>query len=155
MSEPLQIGDAAPDFVLRSHLGEMVDLAGVLQRGRSALIVFYPFAFSRICTSELDEIRDDLTTFQNDGVQVLAVSCDPMQSLRAFAEAGSYDYPLLSDFWPHGAVARSYGVLNETVGAALRGSFLVDPTGVIRWRVVNGLGDARSRAAYREALASA
>jgi mycoredoxin-dependent peroxiredoxin len=122
---------------------------------KSVLLVFYPFAFSRICTGELGEIREDLDRFQNDSVQVLAVSCDAMQTLRAYAEAEHYDFPLLSDFWPHGEVARAYSVFEEGLGAAVRGSFLIGRDGVLRWRVVNGLGEARDLAGYRAALASA
>jgi peroxiredoxin len=128
----------------------LADFAG----RKSVLLVFYPFAFSRICTGELGEIRDDLDAFQNDSVQVLAVSCDAIQTLRAYADAEHYDFPLLSDFWPHGATARAYSVFDEDLGAAVRGSFLVDRDGIVRWRVVNGLGEARERAGYRAALAS-
>jgi len=147
-------GDVATDFTLRSHHGETVSLSD-FRGSKSVVVVFYPFAFSGICTSELCEIRDDLGTFQNDAVQVLAVSCDPMHSLRAFAEQEGYQFPLLSDFWPHGATAKAYGVFNETTGSATRGSFLVDTDGVVRWSVVNGMGEARSLAGYHEALASA
>lgn len=148
-----EIGSAAPDFRLRSQHGEPVSLADL--RGRSAaLLVFYPFAFSGICTGELGEIRDDLAAFQNGRVQVWAISCDAMHSLRAYAEAEGYDFPLLSDFWPHGAAARSYGVFRDEVGAAIRGSFLIDRDGVLRWRVVHEIGDARDLGGYHEALAS-
>jgi peroxiredoxin len=150
---PPQAGDLAPDFELRSQHGEPTRLSDF--RGqKSVIVLFYPFAFSGICTGELCEIRDDLTSFQNDAVQVLAVSCDSMQTLRAFAGAQAYEFPLLSDFWPHGAVARAYGIFNEKVGVATRASFLVDPDGVVRWSVVNGLGQARDLAGYHEALAA-
>ena len=84
----------------------------------------------------------------------MGVSCDPMHSLRAWAAAEKYEFPLLSDFWPHGEVARSYGVFNEKTGFAIRGTFLVDTSGVLRWSVVNGPGEARPLAAYREAVAA-
>jgi mycoredoxin-dependent peroxiredoxin len=77
-----------------------------------------------------------------------------MHTLRAWAEDQRYTFPLLSDFWPHGAVARAYGVFNEDAGFATRGSFLVDASGVLRWSVVNGPGQARDIGAYREALAA-
>jgi peroxiredoxin len=152
-AEPPAIGTLAPDFALKSQHGELVSLAGFRGVG-SVLLVFYPFAFSRICTGELAEIRDDLGGLRSDAVQVLGVSCDPVHSLRAFAEAQGYAFPLLSDFWPHGAAARAYGVFNDTIGAAVRGSFLVDSDGVVRWSVVHGLGEARDLAGYHEALAS-
>ncbi|GMA84751.1 hypothetical protein GCM10025868_00010 [Angustibacter aerolatus] len=69
------------------------------------LLVFFPFAFSGICTTEACAFRDDLSTYQNDDVQVLAISCDPVTALRAWSEAQGYEFPLLSDFWPHGAVS--------------------------------------------------
>jgi peroxiredoxin len=152
--QPVQIGDVAPDFALRSQHGEPVQLSDF--RGvKSVVVVFYPFAFSGTCTQELCEIRDDLARFQNDSVQVLAVSCDAVHTLRAFAEAEGYQFPLLSDFWPHGEVARAYGVFNDKIGVAVRGSFLIDQDGVVRWSVVNGLGEARDLAGYHEALAAA
>jgi peroxiredoxin len=152
--QPPQIGDVAPAFALRSQHGETVQLAD-FHGTKSVVVVFYPFAFSGICTSELCEIRDDLARFQNDSVQVLAISCDSVQALRAFAEAQGYGFPLLSDFWPHGEVARAYGVFNDKLGAAMRGSFLVDPEGVVRWSVVNDIGEARDLAGYHAALAAA
>jgi len=116
--------------------------------------VFFPFAFSRTCTGELCEIRDDLGSFSGAGVQVLGVSCDPVHSLRTWGEQEGYDFPLLSDFWPHGVVAQRYGVFFEAAGMATRGTFLVDSSGVLRWSVVNGPGQARDIAAYREAVAA-
>jgi mycoredoxin-dependent peroxiredoxin len=152
--DPPQAGQEAPDFELRSQHGEPTRLSGF--RGeKSVVVLFYPYAFSGICTGELGEIRDDLATFQNDHVQVLAVSCDAVHTLRAYAETEGYDFPLLSDFWPHGATARAYGVFNDKLGAATRGSFLVDEDGIVRWSVVNGIGQARDLSGYHEALSAA
>ena len=148
-----EIGMPAPEFSLRDEHGQQITLSDF--RGeKPVLLVFYPFAFSGICTGELCELRDDIAAFEADGVQVLAISCDPMHSLRAWAEHESYPFPLLSDFWPHGEVAKAYGVFFEPAGSATRGSFLVDRDGVLRWGVVNGMGDARPLAAYREAVAA-
>jgi len=149
----LEVGQPAPDFALKDQHGQVVRLAD-FRGSTSVAVVFYPFAFSGMCTGELCEIRDNLDVFAGDGVQVLAVSCDPMFALRAFAEAEKYTFPLLSDFWPHGAVAQQYGVFNERSGAATRGTFLVDPEGVLRWAIVNGPGEARPLSAYREAIAA-
>jgi peroxiredoxin len=151
---PPKVGDEAPDFELRSHHGEPTRLSD-FRASKSVIVLFYPYAFSGTCTGELGEIRDDLSTFQNDAVQLLAISCDAMHSLRAFAEQEGYQFPLLSDFWPHGAVARAYGVFSERFGAAIRGSFLVEPNGIVRWSVVNGMGQARDLSGYRDALAGA
>jgi peroxiredoxin len=149
----LEVGQEAPDFALKDEHGQLTRLSD-LRGEKNVAVVFYPFAFSGICTGELCEIRDNLTAFETDNVQVLAVSCDPVFSLRAWSEAEKYPFPLLSDFWPHGAVAQQYGVFNETTGSAVRGTFLVDTAGVLRWSVVNGLGEARSLDAYREAIAA-
>ncbi len=145
------VGQDAPDFTLKNQKGEEVTLSSF--RGeKNVVVVFYPFAFSGICTGELCEIRDDLGAFESDDVQVLAVSCDPMFSLRAFADQEGYFFPLLSDFWPHGEVAKAYGVFNEDAGMAIRGTFLVDRDGKIAWSLVNAPGERRDFGGYREAL---
>jgi peroxiredoxin len=149
----LEIGAAAPGFALRDQHGRTVSLRDFAGE-RAVVLVFYPFAFSGICTSELCELRDNLDVFEDAHVQLIGVSCDPMHAQRAWAEAEKYDFPLLSDFWPHGEVAKAYGVFSETTGAAIRGTFLVDRDGVLRWSVVNGPGEARPLSAYREAVAS-
>jgi peroxiredoxin len=149
----LAIGAPAPGFALRDQHGRTVRL-GDFAGERAVALVFYPFAFSGICTGELCELRDNLDVFEDAHVQLVGVSCDPMHAQRAWAEAEKYDFPLLSDFWPHGEVASAYGVFSETMGAAIRGAFLVDREGVLRWSVVNGPGEARPLSAYREAVAS-
>ncbi|HVA60150.1 MAG TPA: peroxiredoxin [Mycobacteriales bacterium] len=147
------IGAPAPEFSLRdSNLAE-VRLTDFRDR-RAVVLVFYPFAFTPTCTGELCAIRDDLASLENDRVQVLAVSCDPPATLRAFASSQSLSYPLLSDFWPHGAAARAYGVFNETIGAAVRGTFIIDREGLLRWQVVNAIPDPRDVAEYKTALAA-
>lgn len=148
----VECGQRAPELTLRDQYGQDVSLSGF--RGEAAvLVLFYPFAFSRICTGELTDLRDDLTAFTSRDVVPLAVSCDPVFALRAWSDAERFDFALLSDFWPHGAVARSYGVFDEKAGCAVRGSFLVDREGVVRWSVVNGIGEARDLHAHRRALA--
>jgi peroxiredoxin len=149
----IEVGKPAPDFELKDQHGQTVRLTHY--RGKQPVaLVFYPFAFSPTCTGELCEIRDNLGVFSGGDVQVLAISCDPMYSLRAFAKAEGYEFPLLADFWPHGAVAQEYGVFAEDSGRAERGTFLIDAAGVVRWTVVNGPGQARPLAAYREAIAA-
>ena len=147
----IEIGTAAPDFTLKNQHGEDVTLSGL--RGKKALLVFYPFAFSGICTGELCEIRDNLGEFQSDDVEVLAISCDHFFSNRAFAERDGYEFAILSDFWPHGDVARAYGTFNDGAGAPNRGTFVIDRDGILRWQVVNGIGEARDLGDYRTALA--
>ncbi|GAB3115403.1 peroxiredoxin [Janibacter alkaliphilus] len=152
MSE-ISVGDVAPDFTLKDQNGQDVSLSDFAGK-KAVVIVFYPFAFSGICTGELCEIRDNLSGFESEKVQVLAVSCDPMFSLRAWADQQGYFFPLLADFWPHGDVASRYGVFNDEGGFAIRGTFLVDTTGKVAWSLVNGPGEARDFAGYHEALAA-
>jgi peroxiredoxin len=147
-----RIGELAPDFELRDQHREPVRLSSF--RGQAnVVLVFYPFAFSGICTGELCEIRDDLSAFMNESTITLAVSADSVHTLRAFAEAEGLKFPLLSDFWPHGEVARAYGVFNEAVGAATRGTFVIDKAGVLRWSLVQGLGERRDVTSFQRAVA--
>lgn len=147
----LEIGRAAPDFTLKSQHGEDVTLSR-LHDGKAVVVMFYPFAFSGICTGELCSVRDRLPDLSNDRVEVVAVSCDPVYALRVFSERDDLTFPLLSDFWPHGAVASAYGVFDAQRGCALRGTFIIDPGGVLRWKVENGLPDARDLGEYLRAL---
>jgi len=148
----LEIGQPAPDFTLKNQHGEDVSLSAL--RGRTVVVVFYPFAFTGVCTGELCEIRDNLADLTADGAEILAISCDSRFALRVFADQEGYDFSLLSDFWPHGEVARSYGVFHEKAGAAVRGTFVIDGEGVLRWKVENAIPDARSLDDYRAALAA-
>jgi peroxiredoxin (alkyl hydroperoxide reductase subunit C) len=147
----LAVGATAPDFTLKDQNGQDTSLAD-FRGSKNVVLVFYPFAFSGICTGELCEIRDNLGAFVSDDVQVLAISCDHMFSQRAWADKEAYFFPLLSDFWPHGEVARAYGVFNEKAGAALRGTFLIDREGIVRWSLVNPIGQGRDFSGYHEAL---
>ncbi|WP_433503234.1 peroxiredoxin [Pseudonocardia halophobica] len=148
-----EVGTKAPDFTLKDQDKQEVTLSS-FQGDKAVLVVFYPFAFSGICTGELCTVRDDLSSFQNDDVQILAVSTDPTFSLKAWATAENYTFPLLSDFWPHGEVAKAYGVFNEGAGMAVRGTFLVDREGVIRFAEVNQPGEARDQEGWKKALAA-
>lgn len=149
----ISLGTAAPDFELKDQHGNAVSLSSFKGK-KNVVLLFIPFAFTGTCTGELCAMRDDLSSFQNDNVELLAVSCDSMFTQRVFAEQEGYNFPVLSDFWPHGAVAKSYGIFDEARGCALRGTFVIDKEGVIRWSVVNGLGDARSNDDYKAALAA-
>lgn len=145
------VGDVAPDFTLSDANKNAVSLSDY--RGKKAvLVVFYPFAFSGVCTAELCQVRDELTDYQNDAVQVIAISTDPIPTLKAWSEVQGYTFPMLSDFWPHGAVAQKYGVFFEKAGMALRGTFLVDEAGIIRFAEANQPGEARDQAAWKRAL---
>ena len=149
----IEVGTEAPDFELKNQHGELVRLSDF--RGeKNVVLVFYPFAFTGVCTGELCSLEKELPQFQNDDVQILAVSNDSPFTLRVFAEKEGLEYPLLSDFWPHGAASRAYGVFDEEKGCAVRGTFVIDKAGVVRWTVVNGLPDARDQQAYLTALAA-
>lgn len=147
----IDVGDTAPDFTLRNQDGQDVSLAD-FRGDRAVVLMFYPFAFSGICGGELCSIRDQITDFSTDEVVTLAVSTDAPPALKAWAEAEGFAFDLLADFWPHGEVARRYGVFNDVVGAAERGSFVIDRDGVVRHAVHNGLGEARDDQAYLDAL---
>ncbi|MDQ1616157.1 MAG: mycoredoxin-dependent peroxiredoxin [Actinomycetota bacterium] len=148
----VEVGTPAPDFELTDQHGQTVRLSDL--RGHKAVVlVFYPFAFTGVCSGELHALQDERSELDNDRVALLAVSTDSMYSLRVFAEKEGFDFAMLSDFWPHGEVAAAYGVLNEAVGAAMRGTFVIDRDGVVRWTVLHGLGDARDVEDYKKALA--
>ena len=123
----LEVGTVAPDFTLKNQFGEDVTLSDL--RGSKVVVMFYPFAFTGICTGELCEIRDRHADFDAGDAIVLSISCDPTPALKAFAEAEGLNHTLLSDFWPHGEVARAYGALDEAQGIARRLSVLVDRQG--------------------------
>ena len=147
----LEVGDQAPDFTLKDQNNQEWTLSE-FQGDRNVLVVFYPLAFSGICTGELDQLRDDLAEFA--AVQVLAVSVDSAYTLKAWSDQQGYDFPLLSDFWPHGKVAQDYGVFNDKAGLANRGTFLVDTDGVIRFAEMNQPGEARDQTVWKQALAA-
>lgn len=142
----------APDFELANQFGEHIRLSDFRHKKPVAL-VFFPLAFSSTCTSELCELRDNLALFSDRSIELLGVSVDSKATQRAFAEAEGYQFNLLADFWPHGAVAKEYGVFLPEKGYANRASFLIDVNGIIRASFVTAPGEARSITAYREALA--
>ena len=146
------IGKAAPDFELKDQHGNLVSLSS-FRGNKNVVVLFYPFSFTGTCTGELCGLRDQLELFQNDSVQLLAISCDSMFTQRIFAEKENYSFPLLSDHWPHGDVAKKYGVFDETRGAAIRGTFIIDKEGIVRWQIVNSISDARNLDEYKDALA--
>ncbi len=148
----LSVGDVAPDFSLPDQDKQVVSLAGL--RGKPVLVVFYPFAFSGLCTGELCQLRDELADYTGAGVEVLAVSTDPVFTLKAWKDAQGFEFSLLSDFWPHGATAQAYGAFNEKAGMALRATFLVDADGTIAFAEVNSPGDVREQSGWKDAVAA-
>ena len=153
-STGLTLGAEAPDFTLRDQFGQDVTLSSY--RGVKAVaLLFYPFAFSGICTGEMSAIRDRLDEFMTFDTEVLGISCDPVYSLRAFADAEGLNFPLLSDFWPHGEVSRDFEVFNEAKGAPYRSSYVIDRDGVLRWAVHNANADGRDLDQHLEQLRAA
>ena len=149
---PLEIGAIAPDFTLKNQFGEDVTLSQF--RGKKpVVIVFFPLAFSGICTGELCEIRDNIVIFDRADVELLGVSVDSHFTLRAWAEQEKYSFQLLSDRWPTGAVASDYGVFVDGAGIANRATFVIDKDGRIVDEIITEPGQARDFQAYRNAVA--
>jgi peroxiredoxin (alkyl hydroperoxide reductase subunit C) len=148
---PLAVGEVAPDFTLKDQNNQDVSLAAFRDR-KAVLLVFYPLAFTGTCQGELTAIRDHLPTFANDHVQVLTVSVDSTYSHKVWSLQQGFEFPLLADFWPHGAVAQAYDVFDETTGRANRGTFLIDRTGLIRFAEELGPRDPRDQKAWQQAL---
>ncbi len=132
----LPLGGPAPDFTLRDQFGQDVTLSSY-QGAKAVVIFFYPAAFSGVCTGEMAGIRDRLAEFMTFDTEVLAISCDAVYSLRAFADADGLNFPLLSDHWPHGEVSKTFEVFNETKGTPYRSSYVIDIQGTVRWAVHN------------------
>ena len=147
----LAIGDEAPDFTLNDQTRTPVTLSD-LRGQKHVLIVFYPLAFSGVCTGELCSLRDSIDSFRSDEVETFAISVDSSAATAAFAAKEGYGFPLLSDFWPHGAVADRYGVFDAQIGLAMRGTFLVDKQGIVRFAETNAIPDARDQQRWRQAL---
>ncbi len=142
-AEGIALGGLAPDFTLRDQFGQDISLASY--RGKKAVaLVFYPYAFSGVCTGEMGGIRARLDEFLTFDTEILAISCDPVYALRAFSDADGLNFGLLSDFWPHGEVARAYGVLDEASGCPQRSSYVVDKDGRLTWAVHHRKPDARN-----------
>ena len=148
----VEIGDEAPDFELKDQHGTPVTLSG-LRGKKHVVLVFYPLAFSGVCSGEMCEMRDSFPEAERDDVELLTVSVDSVHTHRAWAEVEGFEFGLLSDFWPHGEVAKSYGVFDDEKGIATRGTFIIDKDGVVRWKVVNAIPQARDIADYQRALA--
>jgi mycoredoxin-dependent peroxiredoxin len=149
----IDIGQQAPEFELKNPAGDVVRLSDF--RGKTAVaLVFYPFTFTGVCHGELCGLRDDAAHFEAAGVQVLAVSCDSPFVQARWADEENYGFPVLSDFWPHGEVSRAYGVFNDVVGCANRGTFLINADGVVVDTFISpDLGTARELSRYKEAIA--
>jgi mycoredoxin-dependent peroxiredoxin len=148
----VEIGEVAPDFELKDQHGTPVTLSG-FRGNKNVVLVFYPLAFSGVCTGELCQMRDSFPEADRDDVEVMTVSVDSVFAHKKWADTEGFQFELLSDFWPHGAVAKLYGVFDDEKGLATRGTFIIDKNGVVRWKVVNAIPQARDLADYQKALA--
>jgi len=149
----LLIGDAAPDFSLVNQFGETVSLSDFAGK-KPVVVVFYPLSFSGICTGELCELRDNFDRFARENVELLAISVDSKFVQKQFAEQEGYKFSVLADFWPHGAVAKQYGVFLEEAGISNRATFVIDKAGNLAAKFITAPGQARSLDEYDKALAS-
>lgn len=136
-------GEKAPEFDLAvTHL-ERVRLSDF--RGRSnVLLVFHPFAFTPVCEDEARDLQENLQSFRDANTEIVFVSCDPSAARQAWKEQLGAEYTFASDFWPHGAAAKAYGVFNEETGAPHRGTFLVDHDGTVIWSLVDVRDERRT-----------
>ena len=149
----VHVGDQAPDFELPDSEGGTTRLSDF--RGRkNVLLVFYPLAFSPVCTTEFCALRDVNTDIADDDTEVIGISVDSRHALREWKKAEGYRNVFVSDLWPHGAVAKAYGTFNEERGTAFRGTFLIDKHGILRWGAVPESNDARDQSAWRAAIAA-
>jgi mycoredoxin-dependent peroxiredoxin len=148
----VEIGDEAPDFELPDQHGKPVKLSS-FRGAKNVVLVFYPLAFSPVCSGELCAMREDFPEVTGGDVELLTVSVDSFFSHKVWAEQENFQFSLLADFWPHGGVAKTYGVFDETRGLAIRGTFIIDKEGIVRWKVVNPVPQARDIADYQKALA--
>jgi peroxiredoxin len=141
----------APDFELSNQYGEKIRLSQF--RGiKPVVLVFFPLAYSGVCTSELCTLEDNIGLFRDNSVELLGISVDSKSALRAWSEEKGFDFNLLADFWPHGEVAKEYGVFLEGKGFSNRATFVIDTRGIIRASFITAPGEARSIEAYRAAL---
>jgi len=149
----LDVGTVAPDFTLRDQNQQPVTLSGY-RGAKNVLLVFFPLAFTGICQGELDQVRDHLPDFENDDSVALAISVGPPPTHKIWAIQSGFLFPVLSDFWPHGAVSQTYGVFNDAVGISNRGTFVVDRSGIIRFAEMKQPGEARDQRLWSETLAA-
>jgi mycoredoxin-dependent peroxiredoxin len=136
--------EKAPEFDLEVARGERVTLSSF--RGRSnVLLVFHPFAFTEVCEEEARDLQENLESFRNAQTEIVFVSCDPAPARQAWKEELGVEYVFASDFWPHGAAAKAYGVFNEATGAPHRGTFLIDKEGTVIWSYVSPRDERRTQ----------
>ena len=149
----VEIGQQAPDFELKDQEGNAISLSGLRDK-KAVALVFYPFTFTSVCEGELCQLRDDISDFEAAGRASARRVLRHRHAQRVWAEQKGYTFPVLSDFWPHGEVARAYGVFNEALGCANRATFLISKDGVvIDTFATDSLGTPREKSRYKQAIA--
>ena len=137
-------GDRAPEFDLEEASDlPRVRLADYLGRS-NVLLVFHPFAYTAICAEEALDLQENLESFRNANTEIVFVSCDASAARQAWKSELGAEYIFASDFWEHGATAKRYGVFDETTGAPIRGTFLIDTDGVVIWSLVRDTSARRT-----------
>ena len=149
----VEVGSPAPDFTLRDTEGNEMSLDDL--KGRKSLIVFIPFPFTGNCQAELCDIRDNLAELNELDANVVAITTSPLFTNKEWARQNEFEFPILSDFWPHGKVTEAYGAFDPVVGASWRVSFVLDEDGIVRSVVGSDTRKVlREMDQYREALAA-
>ncbi len=152
----INVGDKAPSFTLFSEAKEAINLSDY--HGQPVVLLFFPLAFTGVCTAELCSMRDELTEYNDLNAQVLAISVDSAFTLAKFKEAEGFNFPLLSDF--NKEVSRLYGTLYEEFALGMRGvskrsAFVIDGEGVIRYaEVLESAGDLPNFVEVKATLAN-
>ena len=148
----VEVGQEAPDFTLKDQTGLRGHAVELPRRqGRRAGLL--PVHVHRRCQGELCELRDDNSSYEKAGLQVLAVSCDSRHAQAKWAEQQGFTFPVLSDFWPHGEVAKAYGVFNDALGCANRATFIIGKDGkVVDTFATDSLATSRDKSSYEAAL---
>ena len=153
----LQIGNQAPAFTLHTSINETISLSDFAGE-KNVLILFFPQAFTGVCTKELCAIRDDISRYQNTNAQVLGISVDSVFTLAKFKEEQQLNFPLLSDF--NKEISTAYHSIYESFtgmnmkGVSKRSAFLVDKAGVIQYaEVLESAGDIPNFEAINECIA--
>jgi peroxiredoxin len=148
----VEVGSEAPDFTLRNEKGEEVSLSSL--RGRNVVLIFFPLAFSGICTKELHTTTDLAERYDAAGAEVYGISVDSPYALRAWKRDEGLKANFLSDFLPRGAVAQQYDAYIPEAGIATRATYVIDKDGKVAHKVVNHPGEQRDQEAIIDALAA-
>jgi peroxiredoxin len=151
--QPITVGAQAPEFELKDQDGTTHSLMSL--RGRSVLLSFHPLAWTGVCQRQMEALEMNAERFEALGVQVFGISVDTVPSKKAWAESiGVKKTRLLSDFWPHGEVAKSLGIFRETEGVSERANMIVDASGTVQWVKVYPIGEVPDLPAVFEILDS-